>query len=346
MNNQNAEPLACDDDDLPPPEYNACQGEAEVKKKPLIPSFHIIFLIILGSLCILLGIIDMIVFYVVPNNQINKNKKKYTNFDFDKPTVGIVVIHFLLHINLIIIGPIIISSIDKEFCESITFLLLISLSLTCFGVFYIVEAVFAGSYIDMFSKEDFQLTPISDLLISTNPISSAFFYIKGKVSGKKGKTRTCYSKNGFTLPIQSTLFPPIFNKNELNADYFYLKISQKINMTDQLFLWIEKSKQKLVSCENKHNSEIEYYPIVGGTHLVLTEGKKIPAKMKKGNAIASLLFGLGIYPELLIKSIPVKYFDQNVSADVVPGFDYRAAIDAIDCSYIGKCNKKNSKPSM
>lgn len=41
-----------------------------------------------------------------------------------------------------------------------------------------------------------------------------------------------------------------------------------------------------------------------------------------GNKIVSLLFTLCVYHDLLIKSIPMKNFDQNVSADVVAGFDY------------------------
>lgn len=348
MNNPDLrEPVSCDDDDLPPSDYKPDQNPIEVKKKPLIPYFHIIFIIILGSICILLGIIDMIVFYVVPNNQINKNKKKYKDFEFEKPNVGIIVIHFLLHVNLIIIGALLISSINDKFCQSVTFLLLISLSLTIFCCFYITEAILTGSFTDMIKKEDFTLDRISELLNSTNPIDSVFLYVKGQIRGRKGSHKTCYSKNGFSIPIRSTLISSNFDPKEyLDPDYFYLKITQKVNMTDQLFLWVAKSREKLISCENKHSSEIDYYPRVEGRKLILSKGKKIPSKMKKSNSIASLLFGLGIYPELLTKSIPIKSYDQFSNVDVVEDFDYRAAIEAIDCSHIGKCKSGNDRPHM
>lgn len=232
---------------------------------------------------------------------VKKNKKKYANFEFEKPAVSIIVIHFLLHINLIILGPIIASSCDASFCNSTMFLLLISVSSTTFACLYIFEAVFSGSYVKMIKKEDYSLDKISDLLSSSNPIEYAFLYVKGTVNGRKGKTRTCYSKNGFSLPIQSSINSPLFNKLDYEPDYFYLKTTQKVNMTDQLFLWIARAKEKLISCENKHNAQSAYYPQVEGDKLILREGCKIPAKMKKSNAIASLLFGLGIYPELLAK---------------------------------------------
>ena len=193
MNNPDLrEPVSCDDDDLPPPDYQPDQNPIEVKKKPLIPSFHIIFIIILGSICILLGIIDMIVFYVVPNDQINKNKKKYKDYEFEKPNVGIIVIHFLLHINLIIIGAVLISSINDKFCQSVTFLLLISLSLTIFCYLYITGAILTGPFTDMIKGEDFTLDRISELLNSTNPIDTLFFYVKGQIKGSKGRYKTCY----------------------------------------------------------------------------------------------------------------------------------------------------------
>ena len=43
--------------------------------------------------------------------------------------------------------------------------------------------------------------------------------------------------------------------------------------------------------------------------------------MKQPNAIASLIFGLGVYPELLVKSIPIKMLEQNVLANVISDYN-------------------------
>lgn len=78
-----AEPLSfnSDDDASPqPPPTAAYQEPAEVNRKPLIPDFHVILLISIGVLLVLLGLIDMIVFYVVPNGFRKKKQKKICEF--------------------------------------------------------------------------------------------------------------------------------------------------------------------------------------------------------------------------------------------------------------------------
>ena len=172
-----AEPVSFDEnDDLPPPSYNPkpAAEEDNVKYKPVCPAFHIVFFFILGIILILLGIIDMIVFYVVPYKTIKDNKKKYPDFEFQKPDVGIVVIHFLLHINLIVLGITSISSINYNFCQSTSFLALIVFAGDIFVTLYILEVVFSACYIKFISKEDFTATQISDLLNASQPINTFF----------------------------------------------------------------------------------------------------------------------------------------------------------------------------
>ena len=70
------------DDDLPP--LNNNELPAEVNYKPICPSFHTFLFIILGSFLIILAIIDMIVFYVVPNKENKDNKKKYSDYYLKK----------------------------------------------------------------------------------------------------------------------------------------------------------------------------------------------------------------------------------------------------------------------
>lgn len=328
-----------------PEKGNECT--VEVKRKPMIESFHEYFFIILGSVLILVGIIDMIVFYVVPYNEIKKNKEKFSDlYEFEKLDSVIVSIHFVLHVFLIGIGIFFIVSVLKDIIGTSFFYEILFIVLIVFGVLYILEVVFSGVDIHMFTKEDYTLTKIEELLNSQTPINSILLYMKGTIKSAKGKHYTCYSKNGLSFNVKSNLFPPLFNTTEKTPDFFYLKVSQNVKMSEQILSWIEKGKNKIISCQKKHGADYHYYPKVEGKLLILSDGKKIPSKMKKPNVITSLVFGLGIYPELLIKSIPVKKFEQNSFADVLDDVDYNALIEAVDCSFIGECKTSNKKPHI
>ena len=65
------------------------------------------------------------------------------------------------------------------------------------------------------------------------------------------------------------------------------------------------------------------------------------SKFKKPNTIASLIFGLGMYPEISIKN-----FEQNSFVDVDTDSNYSSIIDSIDCSYLGSCKVANNPPKM
>lgn len=347
MNEANSPaPRACEDDDLPPPPNNACEVSAEVKPKPILPSIDTaeFLFIFFGSLCILLGVIDMIVFYVVPNNKISKNKKQYPDYEFVKPDLSIVIIHFLTHVSLIAVGCLILSSVNYNFFLSTAWIVLLCIVPSILLTFYILEVVFSACYLHFIKKEDFSKTQIFEHLNSPHPINIFFFYIKGRARGYKGHYYTCYSKNGFSIPVQTNRLLPDFYLNEYNLDYFYFNITQKVNMSDQLFQYINEIKLKISSCESKFSTELDYYPLIEGKNLILSEGKKIPAKMKKRDAIASLIFGLGVYPELLEKSIPIKSIEQNIYADIISDFNYSEEIAKISCSALGKCLTKNKMP--
>lgn len=288
----------------------------------------------------------MFVFYFVPYNQFSKNKKNYPDYKFEKPQLAIIIVHFLLHVNLIAVGAVLASAANYSFYTSAAWIMLICMVPSFLACFYILATIFSGCFINFIKKEDFSLNQISEHLNSSHPINSYFFYVKGKVRGRKGSYYTCYSKNGFSIPVQTNRYLPDFNPNENWPNFFYYNIIQKVNMTDELFLYVERIREKIYSCENEHPVEIDYYPLIEGKKLILSEGKKIPSKMKKPNAIASLIFGLGVYPEMLEKSIPIKNYEQSVFADVVPGFDYKEQLGKIECSAIGKCKTKNKMPHM
>lgn len=288
----------------------------------------------------------MIVFYVVPYKEINDNKKKYSDYYFEKPYIGIVVSHFLLHVILIALGCFIISGAYNDFYQTSLFLEILIPLLCVFATIYIVECVFSGVFIKMITKEDYLLSQITEPLNSSHPINNFFFFFQGEKKGSKGKHYTCYSERGIALPVKSDLKPPNFNPNDYKADFFFLKITQKVDMSDQLILWVGKVKTKISSCGSKYSADYNFYPFYEGKKLILSDGKKIPSKFKKPNTIASLIFGLGMYPEILVKSIPIKNFEQNSFVDVDTDSNYSSLIESIDCSYLGSCKVANNPPKM
>lgn len=338
--------VTCDDDDPPPPAYNVSQPSAEVKKKPICPSFHILLLIIFGTLCVLLGTIDMIVFSVIPYNKINNNKKKYPSFHFEKPDGGIVALHFLEHLSLIALGGVLLGGINPNFFESFYFTIILILLGSIFGSLYFIEALYAGLVINMIKKEDFKLSEITEKLNYSNPINAILFYIRGSKRVRKGKYKTCYSKNGVVIPVQSSINSRLFSPNENIPDFFYLEITQKVNLSIQLFELASKFREKISFCKDQYYVAFEYHPLFQGRNLVVSDGKKIPANVKKPTGIASTIFGLGAYPELMQKSIPIKKYDEDPNVDIIPGVDYDTIYASINCLYIGQCQTSNERPHV
>lgn len=339
--------VSCNEDDDLPPQTTTVQTyneTAEVKRKPICPSFHVLILFIIGVICILLGLIDMIIFYVIPNNKINDNKKKYPTFTFNKPDSGIIALHFLLHISLIALGAVLVATINPKFFESFDFTFILIVLLTIFGVFYFVHALYSGLVIKQIKKEDLKLSEVIKKLNNSIPISSVFFFISGSKRVAKANYKTCYSKNGFVIPVTSKTNSNPYFFNENYPDYFYFEYSQKMTTSLQIFQWISIIKERIKFCQNSYTVVTEYQPTITGENLVLKDGKKIEAKMKKPSAIASVIFGLAVYPEMLEKSIPIKKVEIEAFIDVDPNINYTSLYESVDCNYIGSCQTSNSKP--
>lgn len=117
----------------------------------------------------------MIVFYVVPNNKISQNKKQYPDYEFPKPELAIVISHFLMHIFLIAIGCVLLSSINYNFYQSTAWITTLSVISSIFFSLYILEVIFSACFINFIKKEDFSKTQISEHLNSSHPINTFFF---------------------------------------------------------------------------------------------------------------------------------------------------------------------------
>lgn len=315
----------------------------EVKPKNEISCCNIA-LIIAGSICILIGIIDMIVFYAIPYKEIKENKRKYPDYEFEKPNKGLVALHFLEHIFLIFTGVVIILAIlPGEFYKTVTYLALIICIPLALGIIFMLNIILSALLLEIIKKEDFTLEQIHNLTNLEHPINSVFIYITGKIRGRKKHYYTCYSDNGVDYPIYSVRTSPDFEIDGKEPDLFYLIVSQKVNMTDDLFLNIEKGKSSIVSCENTFTANSYYDPRFEGKNLI-SHGQKIQTKLTKKTAVTSIVFGVSIYYELLQKSIPIKRYNQEINAQCLTDVDYDKILTDIDCSVIGTCKRTNDLP--
>lgn len=200
-------------------------------------------------------------------------------------------------------------------------------------------------YLDIIKKENFTIDKVAEILNNKNPINDSLIYTTGKVKRRKGGYEDCNSDGGAEFPFVTELVSPIFNTKDYTPDFFYLIVTQKVNMSSELFDYFEEGKEKAVSCENKgFSAAVRYLPVVEGKNLI-TNGKKIPSKLKKKSAIVSIVLGQGVYYELLQKSVPMKRYTQYSIGNVVPNVNYTNVIDNIDCSQIGFCRMANPIPS-
>ena len=131
-----------------------------------------ILCLVFGCLCIIIGIVDMIVFYVVPNNMAKKNKKNFPDATFTKINKTIIAFHFVLHSFLILFG---ISLIIYGFIDDFTTLIVMCVIGFLVLVFWIVHL--AISYKNTFSpKSQVDSKQMQEIISVKNPIDFIFVY--------------------------------------------------------------------------------------------------------------------------------------------------------------------------
>lgn len=237
--------------------------------------------------------------------------------------------HFIEHIFLISTGVVIILLVTiPDFHKTLTFLALIICIPSCLGIFYMLNIIFGAIKKKMNKNPDFTLDEITKLSNNIHPIDSIFKYITGYIRKKKHDL-ICRSDEGVDVPIESKLTSPPFIVDGKEPDFFYLIITQKVNMTDQLSRYIEQEKFKIISCENRFSAVTVNYPIIEGKNFITT-GKKLPFKLTKNSAIASIVFGVSIYYEMFEKSIPIKRFTQTLDASCTDDLNYTQLISNLN----------------
>lgn len=316
--------------------------DVEVKLTNSLLSCPSLVFLITGSVCILIGFVDMIVFYVIPNNEIKKNKRDYPDYEFENPSKVLIAMHFLEHFFLILTGVVLLLGIIPNFYKTLTFLALIICIPLSFGIFYMINIIFGAISMKMNKKYDFTLNQITELYNNDHPLESVFIYVTGIIRKKK-HNHICNSDEGVDFPTDSFRMSPDYVSNGKEPEFFYFQISQKVNMSYELSQYIERGKEQIISCENKFWTASINYPEIEGKNLI-SKGKKLPFKLTKKSGVVSIVFGVSIYYELYEKSIPIKKLTQEINAQTVDGLNYNDLVRNIDCDKIGKCDTYNKPP--
>lgn len=317
------------------------EGQPVEYKNDIFSSLNI-FLIALGSFFVLLSIIDMIVFYVIPNNKIKENRRKYPYYTFEKPNKGIIALHFLEHIFLLLEGIVIIFAIFPDIKKSIAYISTAIIIAALIALFYILQLVLCAIVFDSIPNDDIDIDSISILINKNPPIDSMFVYSYGKIHRSKSADQKCYSKGGINILVDSVRSSQLFI-TENNPSYFILKVEQNVSMTNELKDVLNQAKDIVRSCDPRYSRVVDYYPLVEKDNLI-KNGRNRPKYLSKKFMLASIFLGVGVYIELYYKSLPIVEYVQNSDANVVSDFDYKKFLDEIQFSDIGKCEKENKKP--
>lgn len=303
--------------------------------------------LIFGIFFVLLGFLDMIIMYVIPNNRIRENKRKLPEATFKRPNAGVISVHFIIHTLIILFGVfLILYGLDvvkhKAKCGLIVIAVLIA--------FCWIATIAVDFSLTTNVKSQTTVNELQKIIGLTNPIEFAFVYSKdtiesnichGDNSNCNEQDRTCYSKTGVVIPIKSEIGSPIYEfKN--TPEMFYFVYEKDINMSTTFSANYNAIMSNIKKCDPGYKKVTDYYPMNTGTYIV--SSNKIPTYLRKSTRIASILFGVGIYYELSSKSVPFITYKQKVNVDVMSNIDYNSIFTSANCESYGRCSLYNNKP--
>lgn len=305
--------------------------------------------LIIGIFIVLLGLLDMIILYAIPNQRIKENKKKLPDATFKSPNVGVIIVHFLLHILVILVGVFTILYGLGISQRQVRCGLIAVCIITLFGWIATIATDFT---LTTNVKSQTTIDQLMTMINRSIPIEFAFIYSSDSVqdydctnphssSGCQMKTFHCYSKTGVIIPIDSKVTSPIYNFQNM-PKMFYFTYDQVKKMSEIFSAQYNSIMSNINSCDRNHDKVTDYYPLLTGTYIVSKE--KIPTYLKKSTRIASILFGVGIYYELSSKSIPFVTYKQDVYIDVKDGINYNTIFTSNNCPSFGECSRFNKEP--
>lgn len=304
--------------------------------------------LIFGIFFVLLGFLDMVILYVIPNNRIRENKKKLPDATFKKPNPGVIAVHFILHTLIILIGVFLILfglDINRHRTK-------IGLIAVCIITAFCWVVVLAVDFsLTTHVKSKMTVNELITMISQSPPIDFAFVYTSDVIndrhcSGSSGsdcdeQNTQCYSKTGIVIPMDTKINSPIFNFTN-TPKMFYFTYEKKLNMTTLFKANFDNIMNNIKNCDKSHKKVTEYYPLTSGTYIVSYD--KIPSYLTKSTRIASIFFGAGIYYELSSKSVPFITYNQNVDVDVVDNVNYNTIFLPDNCKNLGECSIYNKKP--
>ncbi|KAK8895424.1 hypothetical protein M9Y10_023888 [Tritrichomonas musculus] len=319
----------------------------DVPKIKWIPLF-------IGIAVFVLGLVDMIIFYLIPIENIKNNEIKYPNAIFSPPNKLIITVHFVLHASVMIFGAVLILIGFKSFINSLErisyFGLIIAPSLIV--VCWIVE-VFLGFSLTQDPPINKSIEQMKPYLIDEQQGSFAFIYSNDEVvvpncyiNQKTGayectyNVETCYSQEGIMIPISSEITSESYDFRD-SPKIFNFVVEKVVNMSYEYEVIFRNIMWNVDSCD-EGKKVVDYYPLVAGTYLIASE---LPSWLSHKVRVLSVLFGVSIYYELNMKSIPSINYKQHVNVDIVPNFNYDSLWTDATCFIYGQCRAYNPKPT-
>ncbi|KAK8893072.1 hypothetical protein M9Y10_030334 [Tritrichomonas musculus] len=311
-----------------------------------------ILCLVFGCLCIVIGIVDMIVFYVVPTNMAKNNKKKYIGATFSESNKAIIALHFVLHSFLILFG---VTIIIYGFIDNLV--TLITMCVVGFLVLVFWMVLLGISVKKTFSpKSQVNAQQMQEIINNKKPIDFLFVYSRDTESYEEcrydssegrqictPKTDTCYSRRGIKIPVVTTVpLIPDFNFSDI-PDLLFFTLTYDIDMTSDMKNKYDKIDSAIKKCDHIRTKKVvEYHPERNGTYII--SKTKVPRALKQPSRIASLIFGTGAFYEIYSKSFPSVSYTVTVNTAADQNTNYDDLAKNTICSSFGSCSRHNRKP--
>ncbi|KAK8838189.1 hypothetical protein M9Y10_035607 [Tritrichomonas musculus] len=313
------------------------------------------FPFIIAIIFFLLGLVNMIVFYVIPDLKIKENKRKLPDARFQEPNPVLIFIHFLFHSCVMLFGISLLLFALRGFVIKHTYIIIILLIVTCSLTFIFWVTYASLSLVSTHDPEQkINIDQIISLTQNDSPIDFAFVFSKDTVkirdcyrnpnSGQLVCTNRylpCYSETGVSIPLKSKVTSAEFDFSRV-PDIFYFEIIQEINKSAEFSTVYDKIVDDIDECDY-WDKDVEYYPIINATYIV--SRSTTPSYLTHRTRILSATFGVGLYYEMYTKSIPFISYQQEINIDVDPKVNYDNIWTSESCSEYGQCSQLNQKPT-
>ena len=297
---------------------------------------------------------NIIIYLILLFNRSTFIKQEFYDPELCQPDSVIKVYHFIFHLFVIIFIAFLMIFAYKDIINKHPYMISISTVISGLLVFIFLSA-YVGVYFvtTKYNKHTISINELNKLLNSTSPIEFGFIYSKEFIRIHNTTTNPltglpvytdqysyCYSYNGLKFPLKSQLAEaePYHISNQYK--FFYFKIEQILNMSDDYQNQLNQTLAQIKQC-NTYNQKVRYFPILNKTFAVANPDipPLITEKMRK----VSAFLGLGYSYELYIKSLPVLKYKQRINIDLDPDIIYSRLWTKKSCKEYGKCSVLNKR---